>query len=30
MKSNKTDVALKLFDSADVFVIPAYINDAIR
>jgi putative ATP-dependent endonuclease of the OLD family len=29
MKSNKTDVALKLFDTTDAFVIPAYINDAI-
>jgi hypothetical protein len=29
MKSNKTDVALKLFDCPDEFVIPAYINDAV-
>ncbi len=30
MKSHKTDVALKIFDSAQPFVIPDYIKDAIR
>ncbi|WP_338830245.1 ATP-dependent nuclease [Bradyrhizobium sp. 27S5] len=30
MKSHKTDVALKLFDSARPFIIPDYIKDAIR
>jgi putative ATP-dependent endonuclease of OLD family len=30
MKSHKTDVALKIFDSARPFVIPDYIKDAIR
>jgi len=30
MKSHKTDVALKIFDSTQPFVIPDYIKDAIR
>jgi putative ATP-dependent endonuclease of the OLD family len=30
MKSNKTDVALKLFDSTNAFFIPDYISGAIR
>lgn len=30
MKSNKTDVALRIFDSQQPFVIPDYIKDAIR